>query len=31
VDQIAHERGVEVSSLPYRSRAKGKKAEVAHA
>jgi small subunit ribosomal protein S5 len=31
VDQIAHERGIEVSSIPYRSRAKGKPAEVAHA
>lgn len=31
VDQIAHERGIEVSHIPYRSRAKGKVAEVAHA
>jgi small subunit ribosomal protein S5 len=31
VDQIAHERGVEVAHIPYRSRAKGKVIEVAHA
>ncbi len=30
VDQIAHERGIEVAHIPYRSRAKGKVAEVAH-
>lgn len=30
VDQIAHERGIEVGSIPYRSRAKGK-AGVVHA
>ena len=31
VDQIAHERGIEVAHIPYRSRAKGKAVEVAHA
>ena len=31
VDQIAHERGIEVAHIPYRSRAKGKVVEVAHA
>lgn len=30
VDQIAHERGIEVAHIPYRSRAKGKVAEVVH-
>lgn len=30
VDQIAHERGLEVAHIPYRSRAKGKVAEVVH-
>lgn len=30
VDQIAHERGIEVAHIPYRSRAKGKVVEVAH-
>ena len=30
VDQIAHERGIEVAHIPYRSRAKGKTAEVVH-
>jgi small subunit ribosomal protein S5 len=29
IDQVARERGVEASTIPYRSRAKGK--EVAHA
>jgi len=30
VDQIAHERGIEVAHIPYRSRAKGKVVEVTH-
>lgn len=29
VDQIAHERGIEVAQIPYRSRAKSKVVEVA--